>query len=52
MGVEAAFHHHGTLNSPGSNWFSDSVQLMFAKIGQLKCTAEQAAGRGGDDNLV
>jgi hypothetical protein len=34
------------------NRFGDPFQLMLAKIGQFKGIADQAAGRGGDDNLV
>ncbi len=51
-GIEAAFRHQGTLHPPSVNGFRDPFQLMFAKIGQFKRTANQSTGRGGDDNLV
>ena len=34
------------------NGFGDPFQVMFAKIRQFKRVAHQAAGRGGDDNLI
>ena len=52
IGVEAAFRHQGTLHPPGVNRFRDPFQVMFAKIGQFKRIADQATGRGGDDDLV
>jgi hypothetical protein len=32
--------------------FGDPFQVTFAKIGQFERVADQAAGRGGDDNLA
>jgi len=32
--------------------FGDAFQLVFAQIGQVKRTADQATGRRGDDNLI
>ena len=52
IGIEAAFRHQGTLHPPGVNRFGDPFQVMFAKIGQFKRVADQATGRGGDDDLV
>ena len=51
-GVEAALRHQGTLHPPGVNRFGDAFQVVFAQIGQFKRVADQATGRGGDDNLV
>ena len=52
MRIEAAFRRQGTLHPPGVNGFRDPFQVMFAKIGQFKRVADQAAGRGGDDDLI
>ena len=52
MGIEAAFRRQGTLHPPGVNGFGDPFQVVFAKIAQFKGIADQAAGRGGDDDLV
>ena len=51
-GIEAAFRHQGTLHPPGVNRFGNPFQVMFAEIGQFKRAADQATGRGGDDDLV
>ena len=52
MGIETALRRQGTLHPPGVDRFRDPFQVMFAKIGQFKRIADQATGRGGDDNLI
>ena len=52
MGIEAAFRHQGTLHPPRVNRFGDPFQVMFAEIGQFERVADQATGRGSDDDLV
>ena len=44
IGIEAAFRYQGALYPPGVNRFGYPFQVMFAKIGQFKCIADQATG--------